>query len=438
MDNFPRLQPTRRFFGIAIVSAILPAVSFGGGMALTLQNGTYLGNTYSGAAAAEDATTIFLNPAGMMWLDNSEAVFAAPYIKFDGTFTNTGSLTGGAIPTPGEDERDLGVDAFVPSAYVAVPWSNDLAFGLGISAPFGLGTSYAPDWVGRYQALTSKLTVVNVNPAIAWRATEYLSFGFGLDWQYAKAKLTNAIDFGLIGFSQSVPGFVPHGSDGGLSISASDSNYGFNIGAMFSLAHGTRFGLHYRSAITQHLSGWADFTDVPVEFQALFPTQRASTSLPLPSTISASFFHDITSSLSIMGDWTIWDWSRLNSLTINFENDLTPDTVLPFKWKDASIYSLGLRWIQNETLTWRAGIAINETPVPSAALRNPRIPDSDRQWLGFGVTWSFRDDMELDFGYAHLNFDRSTTSFDDGIGHVLIGDFSPVANIVSAQLTWDF
>lgn len=438
MDNHLPLKPIRRFLGIAVLSTVLPAVSFAGGMALTLQNGSQLGNTYSGAAAAEDASTIFFNPAGMMWLENSEAVFAAPYIKFDGTFTNTGSLTGGLIPTPGEDESDLGIDSFVPSAYVVVPWAEDLAFGLGISAPFGLGTSYSPDWVGRYQALTSKLTTVNVNPAVAWRATEWLSLGFGLDWQYAKATLSNAIDFGLIGFSQSVPGFAPHASDGGVSITANDSSFGFNFGAMFSVAQGTRFGLHYRSAITQDLSGQADFTDVPAAFQPLFPDQRASASLPLPSTISASFFHDITSSLSIMGDWTIWDWSRLNSLTVDFENAMTPDTVLPLQWKDASIYSLGLRWIQNDTLTWRAGIALNETPVPSAALRNPRIPDSDRTWLGFGVSWRVREDMLLDFGYAHLDFDKSATSFDDGIGHVLIGTFSPVANIFSVQLTWDF
>jgi long-chain fatty acid transport protein len=438
MDNLPRLQRLRRFLGIAALTSVLPSAIFAGGMALTLQNGTFLGNTYSGAAAAEDASTIFLNPAGMMWLENKEAIFSAPYVKFDGTFTNTGSLTAGVIPTPGEDERDLGVDGLVPAAYVVVPWTSDLAFGLGISAPFGLGTSYESDWVGRYQALTSKLTVVNVNPALAWQPTEWMSLGAGLNWQYAKAQLSNAIDFGLIGFSQSVPGFVPHGSDGALNISASDSNFGFNLGAMFSLAHGTRFGVHYRSEITQELNGWADFSDVPVEFQALFPDQRASTSLPLPSTFSASFFHDITSSFSVMADWTIWDWSRLNSLTVDFENDLTPDTVLPFDWRDASIYSFGVRWIQNDSFTWRAGMAYNETPVPTPELRNPRIPDSDRIWVGFGVTWTLSEVTRLDFGYAHLDFDKSTTAFDDGIGHVLVGEFAPVANILSAQLTWDF
>jgi long-chain fatty acid transport protein len=438
MDNLPRLQRLRRFLGIAALTSVLPSAIFAGGMALTLQNGTFLGNTYSGAAAAEDASTIFLNPAGMMWLENKEAIFSAPYIKFDGTFTNTGSLTAGVIPTPGEDERDLGVDGLVPAAYVVVPWTSDLAFGLGISAPFGLGTSYESDWVGRYQALTSKLTVVNVNPALAWQPTEWMSLGAGLNWQYAKAQLSNAIDFGLIGFSQSVPGFVPHGSDGALNISASDSNFGFNLGAMFSLAHGTRFGVHYRSEITQELNGWADFSDVPVEFQALFPDQRASTSLPLPSTFSASLFHDLTSSFSIMADWTIWDWSRLNSLTVDFENDLTPDTVLPFDWRDASIYSFGVRGIQNDSFTWRAGMAYNETPVPTPELRNPRIPDSDRIWVGFGVTWTLSEATRLDFGYAHLDFDKSTTAFDDGIGHVLVGEFAPVANILSAQLTWDF
>src|SRR5205807_2819101 len=73
---------------------------------------------------------------------------------------------------------------------------GDLTVGLGITSPFGLETDYSPDWVGRYAALRTKLLTLDIQPTVAWR-WDRLSLGAGLDIQYASARLTQAIDFGL-------------------------------------------------------------------------------------------------------------------------------------------------------------------------------------------------------------------------------------------------
>ncbi len=74
-----------------------------------------------------------------------------------------------------------------------------LRFALGVNAPFGLETDYNDGWVGRYHALQTQLSTLNVNPTIAFEPIPGLSFGAGLQLQYADAKLSNAVDFGTIG-----------------------------------------------------------------------------------------------------------------------------------------------------------------------------------------------------------------------------------------------
>ena len=53
-----------------------------------------------------------------------------------------------------------------------VPLGDRVRAGLGITAPFGLRTSYPDEWVGRYHAVDSELRTVNINPALAVWATD--------------------------------------------------------------------------------------------------------------------------------------------------------------------------------------------------------------------------------------------------------------------------
>lgn len=70
------------------------------GFALIEQSGSGMGNAYAGAAAtAEDASTIFFNPAGMTYLPDSQLVVALHAIRPSAEFGNDDShraaLTGG-------------------------------------------------------------------------------------------------------------------------------------------------------------------------------------------------------------------------------------------------------------------------------------------------------------------------------------------------------
>ena len=73
------------------------------GFALIEQSGSGMGNAFAGAAAvAEDASTVFFNPAGMSFLQGPQVSVAAHVInlsaEFSGTATNPAALGGGAAP----------------------------------------------------------------------------------------------------------------------------------------------------------------------------------------------------------------------------------------------------------------------------------------------------------------------------------------------------
>lgn len=436
--HFPLVRSRRHAAVGAIVAVALPVAVFAGGMAVTMQNGAHLGNAFSGGASAEDASTVFFNPAGLMWLDHPESLVTFTYLTSSGGFTNNGSTTAGVIPTSGADGGTAIANALVPTFYAAYPFSDKIAFGFGLSVPYGLGTDYDAGWVGRYHALKTELQTVNLNPAIAWRPTENVAVGFGFDWQRANATITNAVDFGLVGFANGVPGLLPGGADGGLRVKASDNTQGFNLGVLFNVAGSGRLGVHYRSRMAHVLEGSATFSGVPAPFAPLFPNQDVTAPLTLPERLSVSFYYYLTPTLALMADWSWWKWSRFQTLAIDFANPATPDAAIPQNWNNASIYSAGVRWAQSQTLTLRAGLALNESPVSSAAERSPRIPDSDRVWICAGASWRFADNLRGDLGLAHLSFKDSTTLNDDGLGHVLRGNFSIGVTIVSAQFTYGF
>jgi long-chain fatty acid transport protein len=462
-----------------------------------------LGTAFAGGAAqAEDASTLFFNPAGIARLEQGELQLAAHLVIPGAEFSNHGSryvLPGtpfDGLPLSGGDGGDGGATRGIPNVYLTQPIfrhtrQGDLSLGVGLSAPFGLETDYEPGWVGRYQALRTRLRTFDIQPTVAWRFLDCMSLGAGLDIQYASARLTQAIDFGLIAqpalgqffaglpaalAAQGVPppligptiaatqqayanaGFVPGGRDGVSEVEGDDWSVGFNLGALFEYRKGSensllqegRIGMNYRSRIDHTIEGTGEFRGVPaiaapgapVQFPApgalqdLFFDQDARAQLDLPDLVRFSIYQRFARQFAIMGDITWTHWSRLQRVPIVFQNPATPTGVLEINYDDSFRYALGFEWYATPCLTRRLGDAYDETPIKSAVFRNPRIPDNDRYFLGAGFKWTVTRFMDLDVGYAHLFVNRPDVDVLDSQGHLLLGNFDASVDIVSAALTF--
>jgi long-chain fatty acid transport protein len=79
----------------------------------------------------------------------------------------------------------------------------------------------------------------------------------------------------------------------------------------------------------------------------------------------------------------------------------TTVSLTPEHWKDTWHYALGAAYAMNDVVTLRAGVALDETPVPDET-RTPRLPDTDRTSVAVGARWQPSRSMLLDFGCAQL------------------------------------
>lgn len=419
---------------LAILCSLQVAEAMAAGFALSEQSGSGLGNAFAGAAAvAEDASTIYFNPAGMIYIKGTQVVGAIHSIKPTGHFNDNGTSTKaiGSGATGGEG-GDLGHWAFVPNLYYKRDLTEAIKFGLGINSPFGLKTEYEKDWIGRFQGVKSELKTINVNPSLAFKLNEQLSVGFGLSAMWAEATLTSAANLALIGQPEST-----------AKSKGSDWGFGFNLGAIYALDN-TRIGLAYRSRVIQHLKGKSTS---PATILNANPSNTLNTNIiadvTLPETLSLSTLSELNEKWDLLTDVTWTRWSRFEALSVMRENgsNTTLSSTIE-NWSNTLRYSAGLNYKYSDMLKLRTGIAYDEEAI-SNDYRTVRIPGNDRTWLSFGASYQYTPSTKLDVGYAHLfvkdaKIDENQNTLISRFKGNIQGEYQGHVDILTAQVTHNF
>ncbi|MDH5631468.1 MAG: outer membrane protein transport protein [Gammaproteobacteria bacterium] len=432
-------------------ASLFAVTAQGSGFAIIEQSVSGLGSAFAGgSASAEDASTVFFNPAGMMKLgDQATSVAALHSIAPSAEFTDTGS--GPTPPLSGGDGGDAGHGAIVPNLYYVGQNQNGMRFGLGIGAPFGMGTEYDADWKGRYYGIKSELKVVNINPAVALKASDKLSIGVGLNLQTASATLTSAVNVGGNGVTSPVGvcaglaffGFPTAGcigaGDADAEISGSSVGWGVNYGVLYQMGANTDIGFHYRSGVRHELDGDADFTNTPTELSNMgyLVDTDAEAVMNLPATASLSLNHGM-GSVRILADATWTNWEQMSELRVSYDTGNQGDTVDALGWKNTGRYSIGMLYSVNDAMTIRAGVARDESPVPNEERRSVRVPDGDRTWLALGLGYKLGNGMAIDAGFASIAVDSVEIDKNETFKGKLVGEYDNSVNIISVSGSMSF
>lgn len=442
--------PKRSAIALSVLG-LAPNLSPAAGFALIEQSSSSLGTAFAGAAAsAQDASTVYFNPAGMTYLQGRQTSVALHFIQPSVKFNDDGSSASGG------NGGDGGESGIVPNFYYVMDINPDVRFGLGINVPFGLATEYANDWQGRYQAVKSEVETLNINPSLAFNINPQWSFGMGANFQYFKATLTNAIDISTICLALERGGRLPSGTcagaglntpqtaatDGFSDLSGSSWGVGYNLGLIYAPREGTRLGLAYRSEIRHTLDGNADFTlpsaanAIPT-FARAFTDTAAFATINLPDTLSLSLSHQLNDAWTLLADYTRTGWSSYDRLVVDFENPYKSSSTEVNNWDDSNRYSLGATFAPGRRWIYRAGLAYEDAPVPSAEMRSARIPDGSRTWAAIGLGYRTAGSLSIDVGYAHLFVnDDDINRVIEQTGNRLKGSFDSRVDILSAQLNW--
>jgi long-chain fatty acid transport protein len=439
-----------------VLASTISSASYGAGFAIAEQSITGLGRAFAGqAAVAEDASTIFFNPAGLTYLSGSQLVAGLNFINPESDFNNNGSslpATLGGAPLTGKED-DAGKLAVVPNFYYAHRLNDDVVLGIGVNAPFGLVTEYSDSWVGRYHAIKSDLKTININPSIGFKASERLSLGFGLNLQYIDLKLTQAVDFGAVclqTFAATLGALggacaQPQQFDGKAKLSADDWSWGFNLGLIFQATDATRLALAYRSKVSHNLTGTGKF-QLPnnatvqnvVNTIGGFDKSAISGSVDLPESLSFAIHHQINSQWAVSADASWTRWERFKELAISSPDAASNlNSVKEENWDNNMRYGIGLTYVHNDKWTFRSGIAYDESPI-SDRYRTPRIPGEDRKWVSVGASYNYSDHVVIDAGYTHIFVSDPSLNDLTSSGYTLSGDYDASVDLLGIQMRWLF
>ena len=286
-------------FAITLTSTAV--TSRAAGLEYPWQSTSAMGTAQANAAEANDASTVFFNPAGMARLKTTMISQAGQILSVRGRFENAGTTrqvngTDTALQTGGNG------GSYHPQAipagqfYAVTPYNDNITLGLGIFVPYGANVNYKSDWVGRMFQDSGTIETLNINPSMAVRFDDKHSIGLGLSAQIMHMKLRAGADIkeAAYGISKSTiqtgaslvcsPSGLPliggitaatctgvanllagplvaeAQGEGSLTVEGIGFGFGWNAGYMYRFNDDrTRFGLTYRSLIRQTIKADYDW-----------------------------------------------------------------------------------------------------------------------------------------------------------------------------------
>jgi long-chain fatty acid transport protein len=396
--------------------ATLGTNAFASGFQIQEQNASGLGLAYSGmAAAVQDASTVFWNPAGTALLPGIQGAIALNYIIPSTKYTDSGTSTFAALGNDGNG----GESALVPAMYGSWMINPQWSVGLGINAPFGLATKWDAPWAGQFHGLESEIKTLNINPTVAYKVNNAIQLGAGLSYQKLEATLTNSA-------SPLVPGSV-------AQVKGEDWAWGWNIGALFALGPDTRIGMTYRSTLKYTVEG--DLTFNTPALAGLAGTVKAD--IKLPDNFSVAVSHQLNPKTRLLADWTWTGWDSIQTLNVQRTSGPLAGTnasSTPLNFKTSWRIGGGAEYEINQMWLLRGGLAYDTTPVQDQ-FRTPRLPDNDRIWAAIGARYKPTQNFWLDLGYTHIwvNDADSQLTGPVPVPGSLIGQYKTSIDIIGVQ-----
>jgi long-chain fatty acid transport protein len=380
------------------------------------------------AARANDAATLFTNPAGMSRLTGqrllvgSQLTYGQFGFKSNANTTVTGNDGGNPV-------------GWVPSGsiFYARQLSSDWNVGIGAFSYFGLAAEYDQGWIGRYYVQKSGLIGFTLMPAVSFRANEHLSFGAGFNWMFGFFNQENAVRN------------VVQQTDGVFELNDNTQGFGANAGVLWEFNDEHRLGLTYVSQVK------LDFSDVP-EFTGLSPFMEAALEragilgaeidlgMTVPHMVMASTYHKLSDEWALMANVGWQNWNNFGKLQVSVGDTLL-STTTDLEYKDTWNAALGAEW--NVAEQWQAtgGIAYDSSPVDEENL-TLEMPMGETWRFSVGGNWAVSERTRAGLAYqftwmGSLPIDQFSRIGNQVINRVAGQYENTMLHAISVNVVWD-
>lgn len=371
---------------LALIVAISTS-AFANGLSLNSVGTKALGMGGAFVGLANDGSAIYWNPAGLAGLESSVLV----------------SYTG-IIPSATYKMDAAAVDASSVSQIHSAPslFANytmgDWSFGLGVFVPAGLGI----EWDGAdLQNLTqgnpydwySRIGVIDIAPAVAYKVSDQLSFGLTVNIFYGMFDLERPQSFDTNGdnIADASSQYVEESTGMG---------YGVTIGGLYKFSDKFQVGLTFRSSTNVSMEGTA--TQPAMAANSLPVESSFERDVEWPMWIAGGLAYKPICGLTLTLDAQYSNWATLEKLVATYEDWGGMEGEFDLSWEDQIQIRLGGEYMATKEVAVRLGYYYDPAPAPDKTL-NVLFPSSTNHVAtgGFGYyaeKFSVEGSLEYLFG----------------------------------------
>lgn len=428
--------------GVAL-SVMMIASAQAGGFASRLGSTDATAQAWAGSAAPGlGIGGIGINPAVVTSLDGvnveSGGAVVLPDARLGPTTFNTTTavpgLTGlgvvnlvnNAVRTGGSQTDNFATSVLTAGSYFNVQLSKDWYFGISVTAPYGLGVTFANSSGFAADRTRSRITTVDVQPVLGYKVNDQLSVGFGVQFQWINLTFEQRVSPLIQGIGQ---------------VTGSDVGIGFSAGLTYTPFKGTEFGIGYRSAVSHSAVGRQSFS-IPIGIPGTPGSFPVTIDQTLPELVTASIRQTLNDQLaiSVTGEWQ--NWRRISRVNVGGS---PTGTSLPLNFRDGWFVALGAEYKFDPKWTLRGGVAYDFSPVTDTD-RTLTVPDSDRLIFSGGLQYRWSPQITLSAAYTAELFQKAPINRSFGVTIPGVGvnaatvSYSTrtdiVAHLVSAGFTY--
>jgi long-chain fatty acid transport protein len=396
---------------------IISTQIFAGGFQLNEHGAKAMGMGGAYTAVSNDASAIYWNAAGLTQLSGTNFLFGSTLIAPVTTFRGV---------APEITEYKMEKQVFFPTHFfVSHSFSKDLAAGLGFTSPFGLGTKWGEDWIGRYLAVETELQVFTISPVVAYKLTDELSVSAGFVYSFANVTITKKVPQ------------TPFAGDAFIQLNGKDNfAAGYNFGLMYKPIPKLSFGLSFHSQVSYEFKGTTNTTGAQAK---RLPEGGVKAKLKTPLNLAFGAAYDVMPDLKLSFDFQYVGWSSYDSLIINFDDPAYGKSVSPRLYDNSYIIRLGGDYKLYSDLEILAGVYFDKNPVKDEYV-NPSLPDANRWGFSFGAEYKLTSQLNLSASYLFIRNNQLTVtdskeSYTSGEA-AFNGTYNSIANLVSLSLSY--
>jgi long-chain fatty acid transport protein len=239
------------------------------------------------------------------------------------------------------------------------------------------------------------------------------------------------------------------GSDGSLKLDDNAWGFGANLGLLYEVNQGTRFGITYTSPVKLDFSAQPQWRDLGTGIRALLASRglldaNVDLGVTVPQGVNASFYHEIDPRWAVLGSVGWQQWSKFGEVDVGVDSNNPVGLTTRLDFKDTWHVAGGVQYRWSDAWLLNGGIAYDSGFQDSNAVALA-LPTNAAWRFGIGAqkeeSKTFNWGLSFEYVYGgslNSNALGSVPVLVGGRGDV-VGSFNNVDFFFfAANLNWKF